>query len=126
MAEDLSDAVKFVQEVVPQGDPIFVASERHDMGAINHVLFYFLVERKSATRYWVFEPGLTTTEHIQREIIDDLEKNKVKCVVVCDLLRKNEPNRSSVSSGVMDLDTYIRENFEEIAQFGSYVILLRR
>ncbi len=124
-AENLTAAVTVVQSVTEQDEAIFVANQRHDMGTINHVLLYFLAERRSATKYWVFEPGLTTTARIQRKIIDDIERDKVPCIVVCIFPDRKEPNKSSTSSGAVDLDVYIQDNFHEVARFGGYAVLLR-
>jgi hypothetical protein len=37
----------------------------------------------------------------------------------------NEPNESSVSSGVTILDDFIRNNYKSAAEFGKYSILQR-
>ena len=121
----LQEAVKFIQQNVPRKEKIFVGSISHDRVVINDVLFYFLSERGSATKYYEFEPGITTTKEIQQKIIEDIKTAKVRYIV----LRTNdwwsEPNGSRMSSGVYLLDQFIQSNFRVIKKMGTYIILCR-
>jgi hypothetical protein len=87
-------------------------------------MFYFLSERNSATKYYELHPGLTNTEKIQKEIIKDLVKTNVRYIILWSG-RENvsEPNESSKSSGVLDLDNFIRKNYRVRKVIGSYIIL---
>ncbi|RJP17699.1 MAG: hypothetical protein C4520_15930 [Candidatus Abyssobacteria bacterium SURF_5] len=124
---NIEAAVRCVQEYVPKDQRIFVGNVRHDRLSVNDIMFYFLSERESATRYHMFDPGVTTTRDIQREIIREIEDNRVTCVV---LWYGDEgaigPNAGGVSSGITDLDHFIRTKFQLVQRFGDYLILFRR
>jgi hypothetical protein len=102
---------------------IFIGGIRHDLLYINNVLIYFFSGRACATRYHVLDPGVVTTEKVQEEIINGLRKNNVEYVVLRQMPLLNEPNMSSVSSGIHLLDNYIRQNYKVVAQYGPYYIM---
>lgn len=120
-------AIEYVRRTVPPNQPIFVGAGRHDKLFANDVLFYFLAERPSATRYHELHPGLATVQPTQREIIRELENRLVNHVVLytgADGIR--EPNASAESSGVSDLDDYLAEHFGPEQRFGPYSVLARK
>lgn len=126
-SKDLEGAVKFVQKCVPEKEKIFVGLPRHDRIFANDVLFYFLSERDSATRYHELHPGVVTTPAVQKEIIGDLIRHQVRYIVLWNHPENMvEPNKSSESSGVTDLDDFIRRHYVTVANFGSYSILKKR
>lgn len=127
MSEEQAAAVRYVQFVVPAGQPIFSGISRHDRIFVNDPMFYFLADRPSTTRYHELHPGLATTAPVQQEIVTELEQRNVQCVVIATQFdRANEPNASAVSSGVTLLDDYIAEHFSLAQQVGGYRILIRR
>jgi hypothetical protein len=103
--------------------PIFVAGGRHDRLVANDILLYWLAGRPSATRYYDFHPGVTTTERVQEEIVRDLAR--VDTVIVSPVQDVIEPNASAVSSGVVLLDHAITEQFRPVGQVGWYRVLAR-
>lgn len=117
-------AIKYIQSRTNKENKILVTNLKHDRVIYNDVMFYFLSGRPSATKYYRFEPGFTNTEVIQREIISDLKKNKVQYIVQW-VVPDNvyEPNESSISSGVTDLDDFIQKNYLIDKRFGDYLIL---
>lgn len=119
-------AIRFVRARVPEGDRIFVGNLRHDMVFVNDILFYFLSERHSATRYHELHPGLVTSETVQDEIVRDLERHRVRYLVLRDeSAHTPEPNESGRSSGVTLLDDYIRSTFSPVEAFGDYSVWVR-
>jgi hypothetical protein len=120
------EAIRYVQQRTAPDDPVFVGLPRHDRIVINNVLLYFAMIRKSATQWYQYDPGITTSEQIQRIMIRDLEHAKPKLVIINDVWAEQEPNDSAVSSGVTLLDDYIRTMFGPAATFGEYIILQRR
>ena len=127
MSEEQAAAVRYVQFVVPAGQPIFSGVSRHDRIFVNDPMLYFLADRPSATRYHELHPGLATTAPVQQEIVTELEQRNVQCIVIATQFdRANEPNASAVSSGVTLLDDYIAEHFSLAQQVGGYRILIRR
>jgi 4-amino-4-deoxy-L-arabinose transferase-like glycosyltransferase len=119
----LVDAVK---DLRLETGPVFVASERHDRVLVNPIILYFMAARPSATYFYEFDPGITTTEEVQKRIVSDLERNSVKTIFVWRPPETNEPNLSSTSSGVYVLDSYIANKYEEVKSEKMYRILKRR
>ena len=119
-------AIKYIQEHVATHEKIFVGNFRHDRIIFNDIMFYFLSERDSATMYHELHPGLVTTAEVQRHIIDEINNNHVRYIV---LWAGNEglwePNESSRSSGEVALDEFIRQNYRHIQTLGPYAILYR-
>jgi len=119
------NAVRFIQEHTPENELIFVGNQRHDLVFISDAGFYFLANRKSATRYGDLFPGLTTSLPVQQEIARDIETKAVHWIVLVDIPPSSEPNKSSISSGVHFLDDFISRNFTLAAEFGKYRIMNR-
>lgn len=120
-------AVDYVRARAAPGERIFVGNSRSDKIFITDVLFYFLAERQSATRYHDLAPGVATTAPIQREIVAELESHQVRYVVLVSRFDGvNEPNASATSSGVRILDDYIHTTFVPEQTFGGYTVLRRR
>ncbi|HEY7436450.1 MAG TPA: hypothetical protein VIE41_15020 [Methylomirabilota bacterium] len=117
----LRATVRYVQTVVPPGERIFVGNEYHDSIVLNDMLFYFLADRHSATRYHELAPGVATTEPIQLEIIRDIERRGVRHIV----LRRN-PGYQPDPHGSPRLDRFIRDHFSVVQTFGHYTVWERR
>ncbi len=124
---DQAAAIDYVRAHVPPGEKIFVGNGRHDKVLLNDVLFYFLSERDSATRYHELHPRQATTASVQQTIIDDLEDQHVRVVVLyvgADFVR--EPNESAISSHVTLLDDFLKKNYQVVGQVGNYRWLEKR
>lgn len=125
--KDNVDAVQYVQTITKPEDYLFVGAGRHDKIFANNILFYFLANRRPATKWHHFDPGLQTSAEIQREIITELETKRPP-VVVLDLGFDSiqEPNASAQSSGVVLLDQYLHAKYREQRRFGYFVSVLTR
>lgn len=124
---DQAMAIQYVRERVPKTERIFVGNGRHDIALISDVMFYFLAERGSATKFHELHPGLTTTAEVQRRIVDDLIAKRVNYVVMytgADYVR--EPNKSAQSTGVWILDEFLSHTYFEEARFGRYIVRRKR
>jgi len=85
------------------------------------------MNRKSATKWHHFDPGLQTSAPIQQEMVGELQRAKPKLIViVSDWAEAQEPNDSALSSGVTVLDDYLRQAFEPVATFGPNTVLRPR
>ncbi len=123
---DQRQAVEYVQTRTARDERIYVGLPRHDQIFTNDIMFYFLANRQSATKYHVLVPGVATTLPIQSQIIADIRKHNIRYVVLfagADSI--GEPNESSVSSGVTVLDDFIRRDYRIVQKFGDYSIWLR-
>lgn len=118
-------AIKYIQRNVPEGEKIFIGNIRHDRTRVTDIMFYFLSNRHSATKYYLLEPGFATLTTVQKKIINDIEMQQVRYIV----LRNDnveEPNESSKSSGIRNLDNFIQDKFILVQQFGDYTIWKRK
>jgi hypothetical protein len=120
---DEAATIQLVQGLVPPGERIFVGHGRHDRVFLTDVLFYFVSGRDSATRYFSLEPGVATTEAVQREIVQELVRHRVRIIVLyAPVTPFIEPNESGRSSGVTVLDDYIRSAYRKGWVAGEYSV----
>jgi hypothetical protein len=108
------------------GRPILVASERHDRVDINAATLYFLAKTPSATYFFDYLPGLTTTEAVQARIVEDLRRSQSRAIVVWKHAFRDEPNPSRLSSGINLLDRFIANEFMVVEDTPQYRVLARR
>jgi len=117
-------AMTYVQDVTAPGAAIFVGLGRHDKILVNNIAFYFLADRVSVTKWHHMDPGVQTTEPVQREMITELQVKAPSYVILeASWDNAHEPNGSAVSSGVTILDDYIHANFAPVAAFGDVLVL---
>ena len=79
---DEAAAIKFIQKNVQVDQKIFVGNGRHDKIFANDAMFYFLAERRCATKFDLMAPGQATTAEVQNQIIRELVGNRVEYVVL--------------------------------------------
>lgn len=123
---DEQHAVEYIQAHTEPGEAIFVGNQKHSSIFVNDIGFYYLVDRPSASRYHELYPGVATTLPVQQVIVNELESQKVRWVVLAKIWDSTEPNDSSLDSGVVFLDDYIRKNYSYTAEFGMYRIMRRK
>jgi hypothetical protein len=120
------ETIRYVQERTSPDDSVFVGLSRHDKIFVNDVLLYFAMNRKPATKWYHFDPGLQTSAPIQREMVGELERAQPKLIVIearwADAM---EPNGSALGDATV-LDDYIRQTFVPVAMFGLNTVLRRR
>ncbi|MBJ7328868.1 MAG: hypothetical protein JHC95_03160 [Solirubrobacteraceae bacterium] len=127
-ARGLNDTLRFLRERTREGEPIYVATRRSDLVTAGHPLLYVLAGRPNPTAYDIQAPGVVTSAPVQREIVGDLRRRKVRYVVRYDdpITAAPEPNRAGESSGVTIFDEALAEDYREVRRFGPFVILERR
>jgi hypothetical protein len=119
------DAIRFLQERTKPGDFIYVGLGRHDKIFMNDVAIYFLSKLRPATKWQQFDPGLQTSQIVQREMIGELQCNRPRFVVLESQWDSvHEPNASGLSSGVFILDDYIRDHFKVVARFDTVSVFV--
>jgi hypothetical protein len=124
ISQEQIDAIRYIQKNSTEHEPIFVGLGRHDKIVMNNVLFYFLSNRGSATKWHQFDPGVQTTAKIQSEIIAELLMQPPRYVILNSQWDDvKEPNESANSSGVTILDEFIHANYRAVASFGATTIL---
>jgi hypothetical protein len=127
-AQQLERVVRYVQRHTRPGEPIYVATRRSDLVTAGAPLLYVLAERPNPTRYDIAAPGVVTTAPVQREIVGDLEQDRVRTVVrwTDPASAAPEPNKAGESSGVTVLDDHLADAYRRVTRFGDYVVLERR
>ncbi len=126
--------VTFVRDHVAPTESIYVGVARHDAMVISNQAFYYLAQRRSASRFNELHPGFADHPQYQREIIEAIERQHVRCVVlwrfgwpaqmldeIRDRRRARLPNL-----GARALDDFLRNEFEVLAQYGEYDLMWRR
>lgn len=126
LAFDQRQAIKYIQQHLSPGRPLYVGVTEHGVGWYNDAMFYFLADRPSATRFDMFVPGITTTAAVQSEILRDIRQAQTEYVVLFRLPPSHESNLSSQDSGVSILDDAIRQDYNQVAEFGRYSIWHRK
>lgn len=120
-------ALAYIRDRTRPEDPLFVGLTRHDKIFVNDVSAYFLANRRPATHWYHFDPGLQTSAPIQRQMIADLEASRPPVVWLESTWNDvREPNRSAESSGVRLLDDYLAAHYVAEATFGPIIIARRK
>jgi hypothetical protein len=120
-----AELVDFVRRSTRPGEAIYSGVVDHNALYVNDVMIYFLADRPPADRFVVLEPGIANSRSGQREIVQSLEEQRVRLLVLLEA-RSTEPNLSSVPSGVTDLDDYIRAHYRLVRRIGPYRLMLRK
>jgi hypothetical protein len=117
-------ALAFIAKHSREDDPIYVGVLDHRWTLMNNMDLYFLADRRGATRYMQFDPGLNNREDVQRSMISELEQTRPKVAILVNVGQWNEPNES-VEMGSGLLDKYLRRNYRQKGSFGGMRFLLR-
>lgn len=123
--KDYISAVTFIKENTSEDDYIYVGVKNHDQFVFNDSIFYFLAERKCATKYHELNPGHTTTLIIQEEMVNELKSTSTKLVVLAERFRI-EPNASGIDTKIDLLDNYIFTNYEFKEKYGLFEIWMKK
>jgi len=126
ISADQARVAEYIQAQTQPGETVFFGNARHDQIFVNDLMIYFLAGRPSPTKYTELHPGLATTLPVQQEIAAELAAKDVRWVVTMRGWESREPNASSISSGVTHLDDFIRANYRQEKQFGSYQVWRKR
>jgi hypothetical protein len=127
MDDDHIQTVEFLRQHTRPEDTLYVGLPEHDRIFINDNLTYFATQRLPATKWSHFDPFLQNSVPTQQEMIADLERNKPPYVVLdSEFDAMQEPNGSSVHTGVHLLDDYIAQDYRWVKTFGEMRVLARR
>jgi hypothetical protein len=124
-AEALPRVVRTVQELVPPGEPIYVAPRRSDLVTFTNPLLHHLTDRPNVLRRDVL---LQARPAEQRAIVEALRQRRPRVVVrwTDPASSRPEPNRRGEPSGDTTLDEYLERAYVPYARFGFYDVLLSR
>jgi hypothetical protein len=126
--------ISFIRRHVPPDERIYVGLKRHDSPVINDLRFYFLAGRKNCCQYDELHPGVTDRADVQQEIINAIERYRVRCVVIwrfgwSDALldRIKAKNMAALPGlGNTRLDAFIAETFQPLGYYGEYILMWRK
>ncbi len=82
MSVDTFNTIRYVQQHTAADDPIFVGLSRHDKVFINDMLLYFATNRRPATKWYHFDPGLQTSAPIQQAMVGELQRARPRLIVL--------------------------------------------
>jgi len=119
-----SEASQLVRSLTRPGDTIYLGSLDHRRVTMNDPLLYVLSGRRPATRHTSFEPGRTTEEAKQREMIRDLMANQPPVAFLVPSWRQ-EPNRSREFGSDL-LDRFLQRNYRLHRRVGPSQLMVRR
>jgi len=123
VGSDQINAARYVRARSKPDDAIFVGLPHYDRIFANNVAFYFVANRRPATKWYHFDPGLQSSEAIQELIVEDLEYSRPKFVVLDSEWEDiREPNASAISSGVFLLERYIALHYRKVATYGTMTV----
>ncbi len=125
LGQKIGAVVAAIKERTQPGEKIFVGVNNHDRLIFNDPVLYFLSDRGYGSYYHELHPGVVTTAEVQREIIQALQKNQVRLIVLS-FRDSLEPNASSRDSGVDLLDNYIRSQYRQVDRFMDYEVWWKR
>jgi hypothetical protein len=124
-ADALPRVIALVHELVPPGEPIYVAPRRSDLVSFTNPLLHYLTGRPNVLRRDVL---LQAKPEEQLRIVAALERAKPKAIVrwTASESAKPEPNRRGRPSGSRALDDYLSHAYELRARYGDYEVLVPR
>jgi hypothetical protein len=122
-----SSAIRFLTSHTRVSDQIFVGVQDHSRIFFSDVRIYWLTGRIPGSRYFQLDAGIASTEKVQRQIILDLERNRVAWAVLQDAQGQGDASfLASVRPDSHLLDDYFRNQFREAARFGVFSVIARR
>lgn len=118
---------RYLARYVPEDERILVGTNRHDRIILNPTLIYAHSRRLPATIWAQYDPGVQTTDNVQRQMIDELKERRVRWIVRDARWEDyREPNGSAISSGVVVLDEFIEANYRPVARAGALSVWLAK
>jgi hypothetical protein len=124
-AEALPRLAARVEELVPPGEPIYVAPRRSDLVTLTDPLIHFLARRPNVLRRDVL---LQARPQEQAGIVAALRRARPLAVVrwTDPISARPEPNRRGRPSGSRALDEYLASEYRLDSRFGAYAVLVPR
>lgn len=124
-AEALPQLIARVQELVPPGEPIYVAPRRSDLVSFSNPLLHHLTDRPNVLDRDVL---LQAKPEEQEWIVKQLEAHEPRVIIrwTDPASATPEPNRRGRPSRSRALDEYIEREYALDARFGRYDVLLSR
>ncbi len=120
----LTAAVDYVRSNTAPDEPVFAGEIRNRHAMLNPLIAYYLADRPPGVHDTMYNPGVTTTEATQRRMVDDLESNGVRLLIL-DVRSADcyETSNLSRDPGATVLDDALGQDYRVVADFGAVVIM---
>jgi len=124
-AEAIPRMVARVQELVPPGEPVYVAPRRSDLVTLTDPLVHFLVRRPNVLDRDV---SLQAKPAEQARIVAALRRTRPRAVIrwTAPASSRPEPNERGRPSGSRALDDFLAAEYRLDSRFGVYDVLVPR
>ena len=120
-------AIEFLRSNTQPSDTLYVGLRHHDRAFANDNATYFATGLLPVTPWSEVDPHLQNTSAIQQQIMSELAAHRPPYVVLdSEYEAFNEPNDSSLSTGVTLLDDFIRQQYTPVRNFGELTVLKRK
>ena len=120
-ADELS-VVHYVDRFASHNDAIFMGLTSHDRTRVNDSRLSWMMPRPLASRYLELEPGIITSESVQREVVQSLSSG-VRWLVLEDTSSTGIARYDFQPSAI--LDQYIAANYRRAVSFGKLHVYCR-
>lgn len=109
------------------GRPLFVAPPRLDRVRFGDPLLNVIADLPNPTRYDVIQPGVVTTDDVQREIVADLARTRATVVRWrAPAASVAEDNGAGRERGSMRFDRFVARRYRPVFAVGDYAVLVPR
>ncbi len=119
-------AVRTISSSAGPDEPIFVALTSNRITFANDMLAYYLADRRSGVHVAMFNPGVSNTDLVQRQMVDQLESSGTRFVLLDHhWAEASEPTNDSSILGSTILDTYLSTHFVPACDYGTILVSVR-
>jgi len=119
-------AARFVAQHTAPEDSIYIGLKDHSRVYMSPTRLFWITGRNAGVKHYMLEPGFTTEESIQRQMIADLKNRKVVWMILRSNRAGDEDFERRNYRGARILDDYIRENYKPVQEFGNFTVYNRR
>jgi hypothetical protein len=127
LSADLLSATATLASNTRTDEAVFVGLSENRYTVVNPLLAYYLADRRAAVRVAMYNPGITNSERVQREMTDQLEADETPLLLLETApAQAFENENESHIPGSTTLDTYIDSHYEIACTFGTFSVLRRR
>ncbi len=115
-------AARFVAQHTTPEDSIYIGLKDHSRVYMSPTRLFWITGRNIGVKHYMLEPGLTTEESIQQQMMADLKNRKVVWMILRSNRAGDEDFERRNYRGAKILDDYIRENYEPVQEFGNFAV----
>jgi hypothetical protein len=118
-------AAQWLADRLEPGEPLYVGLGDHTRVFLGSLRSYWILGRRPGVRRFLLEPGLTTRDDVQQDMIADLERGRVRLALLWERPAL-EPGRSApAAAGSPRLDAYLRRHYRPVVRYGAWVVFER-